>query len=112
MKFQDVQETKDVAGAVFAEFLRTANPFMPFVTEHLAKELGICDTFVSAQGFDEKQIQISKKYEEEIDKFIELVHDIRAEKQANGQESEKYQQLMDELNSYPSELSSIVRIAK
>ncbi len=110
MKFQDDQETKDVAGAVFAEFLRIANPFMPFVTDHLAKELGVCDTLVLAQGVDEKQIQTSKKYEDEIDKFIELVHAIRAEKQANGLESAKYQQLMDELNSYSTELSSIVRV--
>ena len=53
-----------------------------------------------------------KNDEDEIDKFIELVHAIRAEKQANGQESEKYQQLMNELNAYPTELSSIARGAK
>ena len=112
MKFQEGQETKDVAGAVFAEFLRISNPFIPFVTDHLAKALGICETFVLEKGIDEQQLQTSKNDEDEIDKFIALVHAIRAEKQANGQESEKYQQLMNELNAYPTELSSIVQGAK
>ena len=112
IKFQDDQETREIAGAVFAEFLRIANPFIPFVTDHLAKELGVCETLVLSQGFDEKQLQISERYEHEIDKFIELIHAMRAEKQANGLESAKYQQLVNEINSYPSELSSIARITR
>lgn len=111
MKFQDTQEAKDVAGAVFAEFLRISNPFVPFVTDHLARALGICETFVLAKGFDLKKLQISKEYENEIDEFIELIHAIRAEKQANGTESEQYIKLQDKLSNYPAELSAVAKIS-
>lgn len=112
MKFQETQEIKDVAGAVFAEFLRVSNPFMPFVTDHLAKALGICDTLVLARDFIAKELQTSKEYEDEIDRFIELIHAIRAEKQANGTKSAEYIQLLDKLNAYPAELSAMVRMGK
>ncbi|MBQ7524098.1 MAG: valine--tRNA ligase, partial [Alphaproteobacteria bacterium] len=52
MKFRDDQETRDVAGAVFAEFLRIANPFIPFVTDYLGQVLGICDSFILSPNFD------------------------------------------------------------
>lgn len=112
MKFQETQETKDVAGAVFAEFLRISNPFIPFVTDHLAKALGICDTFVLSRDSTVERLQTSKEYEDEIDRFIELIHAIRAEKQANGTKSAEYIHLLDKLNAYPVELSAIVRIGE
>lgn len=112
MKFHDDQETKAVAGAVFAEFLRIANPFIPFVTDHLARVLGICDSFVLAPVFDQESITTSKEFEDEVDEFINLVHNLRSEKQANGPESQNYIQLKEKLNRWTGELASITGIVR
>ncbi len=107
MKYQDTQETKDVAGAVFAEFLRIANPFIPFVTDHLAQALGICDTFVLSPGFDTNDVSVSKEYKAEVDEFIDLIHALRSEKQANGATSPEYLKLAERLDGYSGELAAL-----
>ena len=112
MKFHDDEETKNVAGAVFSEFLKIANPFIPFVTDQLGKVLGICDSFVLENGFDPKLIETSIDYEKEVDEFIDLIHAIRSEKQANGPESAKYLSLKQKLNDWTGELASITGIVR
>lgn len=97
MKFQDEQETKDLAGIVFAEFLRISNPVIPFVTDHLANVLEICDTFVLKDKLNLDKIEIDTSAEEEVDKFVELIHEIRSEKQANGIETQKYVELCERI---------------
>ena len=112
MKFHDDEETRDVAGAAFAEFLRIANPFIPFVTDHLGKVLGICDSFVLESGFDPEAIETSDEYENEVNDFIDLIHALRSEKQANGIESQKYTKLKEKLNAWEGELSTITGIVR
>ncbi|MBQ9335490.1 MAG: valine--tRNA ligase [Alphaproteobacteria bacterium] len=108
MKFQDDQETKDVAGAVFAEFLRIANPFIPFVTDHLANALGICETFVTEKGCDLSDINVNLEDVRETDEVRELVHELRAEKHANGENSEKYLTLKGELTAISAKFAQMV----
>lgn len=112
MKFHDDQETKDVAGAVFAEFLRISNPFIPFVTDYLGRVLGICESFVLEKGFEPDDITTSLEYTKEVDEFIELIHTIRSEKQANGPETNEYLALKEKLNKWPGELSTFVGIVR
>lgn len=112
MKFQDDEETKSIAGIVFAEFLRISNPVIPFVTDHLAQVLDICDSFVLKGKLDLSSIIIDEKAEKEVDQFVELIHEIRSEKQANGIDSEKYQVLREKLNSWQGELSTIIGIVR
>ena len=112
MKFQDDEETKSIAGIVFAEFLRISNPVIPFVTDHLAQVLDICDSFVLKGKLDLSSIIIDEKTEKEVDQFVELIHEIRSEKQANGIDSEKYQVLREKLNSWQGELSTIIGIVR
>lgn len=110
MKFQDDQETKDVAGAVFAEFLRISHPIIPFVTDHLADVLNICDSFVLKNKM--AKVEISDEFEKEVDEFVDLVHSIRSEKQASGEESENYQALREKLHNWPGELKNIANIVR
>lgn len=112
MKFRDDQETRDVAGAVFAEFLRLANPFIPFITDHLGKILGICDSFILSSNFDTKALKTSDEFEKEVDEFIEIVHQARSEKQANGAESEEFLRLQSKLANWSGELSHIAGIVR
>lgn len=77
MKVIDDQETKNIAGIVFAEFLRIAHPVIPFVTDYLAQTLGIADTMI------DKPAKVWMSFEESekiIDQFIEKLHQTRAEK--------------------------------
>ena len=108
MKFQDDQETKDVAGAVFAEFLRMANPFIPFVTDRLANALGICETFVLENGGDLSDINVNFEDVRETDEVRELVHDLRSEKHANGENSEKYLTLKGKLTAISAKFAQMV----
>ena len=112
MKFQDDEETKSIAGIVFAEFLRISNPVIPFVTDHLAQVLDICDSFVLKGKLDLSSIIIDEKAEKEVDQFVELIHEIRSEKQANRIDSEKYQVLCEKLNNWQGELSTIIGIVR
>jgi valyl-tRNA synthetase len=112
MKFQDDNETKLIAGAVFAEFLRIVNPFIPFVTDHLAKVLGVCETFVLSSGEKISNIKTSNEDEKEVDEFVELIHQIRAEKQANGDGQSEYLKLIDKLNNWPGDLRNIAGIIR
>ncbi|MDR0942120.1 MAG: valine--tRNA ligase [Holosporales bacterium] len=110
MKFQDDQETKSVAGAVFAEFLRIVNPFIPFVTDYLAKSLGICDTFILAAPVNIEDAEPS--IEKEVDEFVELIHAIRSEKQASEGQSSEYASLLERLNNWSGELKNIAGIIR
>ena len=112
MKFQDIQETKDIAGAVFAEFLRISNPFIPFVTDHLANVLGIADSFVLKSGIDSQSIKTSGEFEKEVDEFVDLIHAIRSEKQANGIDSAEYLNLREKLDNWSGELGNITGIVR
>ncbi len=112
MKFQDDEETKDIAGIVFAEFLRISNPVIPFVTDHLAQVLDICDSFVLNGKVDLSSITIDEKAEKEVDEFVALTHELRSEKQANSTDSEKYQALYEKLNNWQGELSDLIGIVR
>ena len=112
MKFQDTQETKDVAGAVFAEFLRIANPFIPFVTDHLAQALEICETLVLSPGVTTNDVSVPKEYETEVDEFINLIHAIRSEKQARGETSPEYLRLHEKLATYSDELAALAGLER
>ncbi|MDR2667078.1 MAG: valine--tRNA ligase [Holosporales bacterium] len=109
IKFQDDGEILAIAGGVFSDFLRITNPFLPFVTDHLAKVLGICDSFVLANDGVVGDITTSEEDEKEVDKFVELVHEVRSEKQANG-ESDEYTLLCEKLKAWPGELKNVIGI--
>lgn len=112
MKFQDDEETKDIAGVVFAEFLRISNPVMPFVTDHLANILGISDTFVLKTKMNLDDFKFDNNSEKEVDEFVDLIHEIRSEKQAHGIESEKYLTLRKKLEKQEGELKNIIGIIR
>lgn len=104
MKTTDDDETKNTAGFVFAEFLSIANPFIPFVTDHLANVLKISDTLVLSNSSKLESFESFEDAEEEFDKFVDAIHEIRSEKQANGAETERYAQLKEKIQSWPGEL--------
>jgi valyl-tRNA synthetase len=107
MKFHDDDETKNVAGFVFAEFLRSANPFIPFVTEQLSYILDIPNTSSTIEN-----LELSSDFEKEVDEFVELIHEIRSEKQLSGENSENYIALKKKIQEWPGELGRIAQIIR
>jgi valyl-tRNA synthetase len=108
MKFHDDDETKNVAGFVFAEFLRTADPFIPFVTEQLGYVLNIPDKEVITI----EALNLSGDFANEVDEFVELIHEIRSEKQVAEEGDEKFSSLKKRLLEWPGELGKIAPIAR
>ncbi|MDR1390987.1 MAG: valine--tRNA ligase [Holosporales bacterium] len=112
LKFQEDEDIKNIAGSVFAEFLKISNPFIPFVTDHLSKVLDICDVLVLRPDMDLGLLQISEKQEKEVDDFVELIHNIRSEKHINGVDSEKYLLLRSRLDNWEGELKRFIGIVR
>jgi valyl-tRNA synthetase len=78
LKIVDTDETKDVAGAVFSEFLRISHPVIPFVTDHLAQTLGITDTFINKSGNHVSRLPNFEESERIVDQLIEKIHSARS----------------------------------
>jgi valyl-tRNA synthetase len=76
MKIVNDNETKNIAGFVFAEFLRISHPIIPFVTDFLAQTLKITDTFINKPS---GVIDLYEQDEKIVDKFIDNLHKIRSE---------------------------------
>lgn len=112
MKVQDDEETRKVAGIVFAEFLRISNPVVPFVTDYLAKVLGVCDSFVLKPALNLTSLEVNKNYEKEVDDFVDLIHNIRSEKHASGAENSNYLELKNKLDNWQGELKNITGMIK
>jgi valyl-tRNA synthetase len=112
MKFQDDSETKSVAGFAFMEFLRISNPFIPFVTEHLADTLSPGRRLIVDPGFDLDSLQTDQDLEKEVDEFVDLIHEIRSEKQTSGGESENFRLLKERLDTWPGELNALSAIIR
>jgi valyl-tRNA synthetase len=111
MKIAGDAETKTVAGTVFAEFLRISHPFIPFITDYLAKELKIADTLILQGEPAVDESFLSKAAEEEVDSFVELIHEIRSTKQSHGSESAEYRRLLELQNDLPEELKPLSKLA-
>ncbi|MDR3030775.1 MAG: valine--tRNA ligase [Holosporales bacterium] len=105
IKIVNDEETKSIAGAVFAEFLRITNPFIPFVTDCLASIFGIAQTLVLNGSETVSELKLYAEAEKEIDEFVAAIHAVRSEKQLNG---EKYSELKEKLlNEFSGELKTI-----
>ena len=86
MKFVNDEDTKALAGAVFMEFLRIINPVMPFVSTYLAQNLSGNQAkdllFESKDSLD----GITAENEEDIDRFVELLHEYRCANKEDDQD--------------------------
>jgi valyl-tRNA synthetase len=108
MKLHEDENTKAIAGKVFAEFLRIAHPFIPFVTDHLAQALGICDSLIlQGPGSGILLATTSSDDEAEVDQFVELLHNARSAKQSDGENGDEYATLREKLHSWPGELGHV-----
>jgi valyl-tRNA synthetase len=113
MKLHEDERAKIIAGKVFVEFLRISHPFIPFVTDRLARSLGVCDSLLMlGPDVSVLRVSISEKDEEEVDQFIELLHQVRSARQSNGDVDGEYLALLERQRSWPGELNLVAtRIA-
>ncbi|MDR0744854.1 MAG: valine--tRNA ligase [Holosporales bacterium] len=97
IKIIDNAETKAIAGAVFAEFLRIANPFIPFITDYLANVLGIAETLIFSSSDNVLKLELYENAESEVDKLISIIHSLRSEKQITEELKNQIDDLSGEL---------------
>ena len=99
MKVVDDEETKNVAGAVFYEFLRISHPIIPFVTDHLVQTLEIIpDSLINKSGDHVAKMKVYPESEAIVDKFIETLHRVR---------SENITEYDDQFTDFPEELQRL-----
>ncbi|MDR2458679.1 MAG: valine--tRNA ligase [Holosporales bacterium] len=108
MKLHEDEDTKAIAGKVFAEFLRIAHPFIPFVTDYLAQALGIGDSLIlRGPESDILRTTSSSDDEAEVDQFVELLHNARSAKQSGEGDGDEYRTLREKLHNWPGELGRV-----
>lgn len=111
MKIVDDEETKNIAGAVFSEFLRISHPVIPLVTDYLSKTLGISDTMILSSKKHIDELHDFEESEKIVDEFVDLIHSIRSEKQANGTDSENYNNLVKKIDELIPEMKNLSKLA-
>ena len=87
IKIQNDENTKNIAGIVYKEFLKLSNPVIPFVTEYLLKTL---DENYSLSPIDLDSIQTNNNEAEKIDNVVNWIHDVRSIKHEFGKDSKEY----------------------
>jgi valyl-tRNA synthetase len=99
VKITNTEEMKNVAGCVFIEFLRIANPFIPFVTDYLASVLRGAETLMLPDHATHSQDIV-----EEVERFVDLINEIRSVKGLSGTESSEYSELISKIDNFSEEL--------
>lgn len=80
---ENLKEARSTAAWVFGEFLRLANPIIPFITEELWAEFGDGNSLLEGKwpeyGCGEAAPQwVDKKAQEEMDWVVQLISEIRS----------------------------------
>ena len=87
VKLQNDENTKNISGIVYKEFLKLSNPVIPFVTEYL---LGIIDDKYSLLSINIDNIKIDNSKVEKINSIVDWIHNVRSIKHEFGKESKEY----------------------
>lgn len=119
IKIINDEETKNIAGFVYTEFLKLSYPVIPFITEHLLQVLNeqytlvpvnissITNTSINnnenavnnkVNNEIDSESEIDNEVDNEIDDFIVWLHDIRAIKKLHGPDSEEYKTALSKAN--------------
>ena len=87
VKIQNDENTKNIAGIVYKEFLKLSNPVIPFVTEYL---LSTVDSNYSLSPINLDNITIDDNEVEKINNIVDWIHNVRSIKHEFGNESKEY----------------------
>lgn len=87
MKIVNDNNTKNIGGFIYCEFLKLSNPVIPFVTEHLLKVLNNSNDLAPA---DLSTISVNPNSVNDVDNFVAWLHEVRSIEHSEGSNSEKY----------------------
>ncbi len=108
IKIQNEENTKNIAGFMYKEFLKISNPVIPFVTQHLV-ELLSGDTDLKPTDFS--AILINDADVKDVDDLVTWIHEVRGIKHAEGSTSEQYINAKNNTDSLNQDLKTLFVLA-
>lgn len=107
VKIQNDDNTKNIAGIVYKEFLKLSNPVIPFVTEYL---LNTVDNNYSLLPINLDDIEIDNNEVEKVDSIVEWIHNIRSIKHEFGKESKEYITARNNVPNFGVECNALLNL--
>ena len=108
MKIVNDDNTKNIAGFIYKEFLKLSNPVIPFVTEHLLILLTNNNDLLPTNI---TTISVNADAVKDIDKFVGWLHEVRGIKHAEGANSEKYINAKNNTSQLSGDLKPLFALA-
>ena len=106
VKIQNDENTKNVAGFVYKEFLKLSNPVIPFVTEYLLNTIDSNNLIL----INIDDIEIDNNEVEKVDNLVEWIHNIRSIKHEFGKESKEYITARNNAPNFGVECNALVNL--
>ncbi len=106
VKVQNDDNTKNIAGIVYKEFLKLSNPVIPFVTEYLLNTVDSNDLLL----INIDDIEINNNEVEKVDNLVEWIHNIRSIKHEFGKESKEYITARNNAPNFGVECNALVNL--
>lgn len=107
VKIQNDENTKNIAGFVYKEFLKLSNPIIPFVTEYL---LSTVDSNYTLSPINIEDIKIDNNEVEKVNNLVEWIHNIRSIKHEFGKESKEYITARNNAPNFGVECNALVNL--
>ncbi len=108
VKIQNDENTKNIAGFVYKEFLKLSNPVIPFVTEHL---LDLLSHNTDLRPTDFSTLKINETDVKDVEDLVAWVHEVRGIKHAEGANSEKYVKSKNDTSKLNKSLKELFSLA-
>lgn len=100
VKNQNDDNTKTIAAAVYAEFLKLSQPVIPFITTYL---LGI----FNKSEINLLDLPLNQELINQTDNYVSWIHNLRSVKKAEGENSENYKTLLK--MNIPKEFDKLIK---
>ena len=107
VKIQNDENTKNIAGIVYKEFLKLSNPVIPFVTEYL---LSTVDVNYSLLPINIDNIEINNSEVERINNIVDWIHNVRSIKHEFGKESKEYITAKENAPNFGADCNALINL--
>ncbi len=108
IKLQNDENTKNIAGIIYKEFLKLSNPIIPFVTEYLLK---VVDNNYSLSLINIDNIIIDNNNVDKINNIVDWIHNVRSIKHEFGKDSKEYITACNNVPNFGDDCNVLIKLA-